>query len=402
MNDLADVVVIGGGILGCATALTLLREEPLRLTLLEKEWELAAHQTGHNSGVIHAGLYYKPGSLKARMCSEGRLLLERFCEEKHIPFERCGKLVVATRAEELPRLEELERRGRANGLTGLTRVDARELRRYEPYVAGIAGLHVAETGIVDYRRVTEAYAEESRRRGASIVTGAKVLRVRPDGAYLVVETTRGEYRTRCLVNCAGLASDRIARLAGVDPGVKIVPFRGEYYELVPERRNLVKNLIYPVPDPAFPFLGVHFTRRTTGGVEAGPNAVLALKREGYEKTSFSMRDALEIATFSGVWRLVAKHHKTGFGELWRSLSKRAFTRALQGLLPELRESDLVPAGAGVRAQAMLPTGTLVDDFHIVEAPKMVHVVNAPSPAATASLAIGRVVSERVVSHLRSV
>ncbi len=400
MTERADVLVIGGGILGCATAMTLATGAPrARVILVEKEDALAAHQTGHNSGVIHAGLYYKPGSLKAKTCAEGRSLLERFCEEHDVPFERCGKVVVATREEHLPRLEELERRGRANGLMGITRLSAEALREHEPHAAGIAGLHVAETGIVDYRKVTEAYARVAKAAGADVILGARVISIVRDAGEVVVTTTRGEHRARALVNCAGLASDRIARLAGVDPGVRIVPFRGEYYELAEDRRGLVKNLIYPVPDPAFPFLGVHFTRRIGGEVEAGPNAVLAFAREGYKKTSFSMRDALEIAAFAGTWRLVARHWRTGVGEMWRSLSKAAFTEALRELVPELVATDIVPAGSGVRAQAMRASGDLVDDFHIVEAEGMVHLLNAPSPAATASLAIARTVAERVRTML---
>ncbi len=393
------IVIIGGGIVGCATALQLLRNRDLKITILEKEPGVAAHQTGHNSGVIHAGLYYKPGSMKADTCARGREMLIRFCEEKGIPFDRCGKLVVATDESELGRLDELERRGKANGLSGITRLAKEALAEHEPHVAGIAGLHVAETGIVDYKRVTEAYAAEAREKGADVVTSSAVTAIRRDGGDLVVETTNREHRATCIVNCAGLQSDRIAELAGMDPGVRIVPFRGEYYEIVEARRSLVRNLIYPVPDPSFPFLGVHFTRRIGGEIEAGPNAVLALEREGYTKTSFSMRDALQIAGFSGMWRLAAKHWRTGMGELWRSWNKGAFVHALQRLVPEIRAEDLAPAGAGVRAQAMKADGGLVDDFHVVEGPGMVHVLNAPSPAATASLAIGEHISQRVLAQL---
>jgi len=395
----ADVVIIGGGIVGCATALALTRSRDLRVTVLEKEPDLAAHQTGHNSGVIHAGLYYKPGSVKADTCTRGREALIRFCESHDIPFDRCGKLVIATDESQLPRLDELERRGKANGLTGLTRIDRERLAEYEPNVAGVAGLHVAETGIVDYRRVTEAYASAARERGTSIYTSARALSIVRSGSEVVVETTGGSHRARCLVNCAGLASDRVATMAGIDPGVRIVPFRGEYYTLKEESRGLVRNLIYPVPDPSFPFLGVHFTRRVGGEVEAGPNAVLALEREGYKKTSFSLVDAIEIARFGGFWKLAAKHWKTGLGEMWRSWNKAAFVTALQTLVPTIRGEDLVPAGAGVRAQAMLPNGALVDDFHFVEAKGMVHVLNAPSPAATASLAIGEEIARRVLIQL---
>jgi L-2-hydroxyglutarate oxidase len=393
------VVIVGGGIVGCATALRLLEKRDLAVTVVEKEPAVARHQTGHNSGVIHAGLYYKPGSVKAETCTRGREALIRFCEEKGIPYDRCGKLVVATDESEVGRLDTLEKRGKENGLVGIKRLRAEELREHEPHVAGVAGLFVAETGIVDYVKVTEAYAKAAEERGARIATGEAVTAFRRDGDEVVVETTRGEHRARCVVNCGGLQSDRLARLAGFDPGVRIVPFRGEYYEIVEARRSLVRNLIYPVPDPSFPFLGVHFTRRIGGEIEAGPNAVLSLEREGYRKTSFSARDAVEIASFSGMWHLAKKHWRTGMGELWRSWNKAAFTRALQKLVPDVREDDLAPAGAGVRAQAMKPSGELVDDFHIVEGAGMVHVLNAPSPAATASLAIADHVSTRVLAQL---
>ena len=396
---LRDVVIIGGGIVGLASALAVLKRGDFKVSILDKEPELGRHQTGHNSGVIHAGLYYKPGSVKADTCARGRESLFRFCEEHDVPVERCGKIVVATRDEELPRLDELEKRGRANGLTRMKRLGAAELREHEPHVAGLAGLFVPETGIVDYRRVLGAYAAECKRRGAEILTGAAALGAHRDGSEIVIATTSGDHRARCVVACAGLSSDRVARAMGVDPGVRIVPFRGEYYELVPQRRSLVRNLIYPVPDPRFPFLGVHFTRRIGGEVEAGPNAVLALRREGYTKTSFSLRDAFEIATFGGTWRMAARYWQTGLAELWRSWNKAAFVRALRALVPEVNESDLAPAGAGVRAQAMKSDGTLVDDFHFAEAAGMVHVLNAPSPAATASLAIGELVAERALSQL---
>ncbi|MFO0612727.1 MAG: L-2-hydroxyglutarate oxidase [Polyangiaceae bacterium] len=394
------VVIVGGGIVGCATALKLLeRRGDLAVTVLEKEPKLAAHQTGHNSGVIHAGLYYKPGSVKADTCARGRESLIQFCEAKGIPYDRCGKLVVATDASQIPKLDELERRGRANGLVGLTRLGKEQLLEYEPHVAGVAGLHVAETGIVDYARVTNAYAEAAKALGAEVVTSARVEAITRDGGEIVVDTSVGARRGDFLVNCAGLASDRVAHLAGVDPAVRIVPFRGEYYEIVESRRSLVKNLIYPVPDPSFPFLGVHFTRRIGGEIEAGPNAVLAFKREGYSKTSFDLRDAREIATFPGVWKLVGKHWRTGIGEFYRSFVKSAFVRALQALVPEVRAEDLAPAGAGVRAQAMRADGALVDDFWFAEAKGMVHVLNAPSPAATASLAIGESIADRALAQM---
>jgi L-2-hydroxyglutarate oxidase len=390
-----DAIIIGGGIVGLATGLALLAARPgVSVVVLEKEPTLAAHQTGRNSGVVHAGLYYKPGSLKASMCARGRAMLARFCEEHGVPLERCGKVVVATRDEEVPRLEELERRGRANGIKGIRRIDHDELREREPHAAAVAALFVAETGIVDYREVTRAMAQELTRRGGEVRTGAVATAVaRRDGA-VVVASTAGDVEGRVLVACAGLGSDRVARMAGLEPGVAIVPFRGEYWMLAPGRAHLVKNLIYPVPDPAFPFLGVHFTRRIAGGIEAGPNAVLALAREGYTRTSFDPRDAWDVARWPGFWRMARKHWRAGLAEQWRSLSRRAFARACAALVPEIAEADLTPGGAGVRAQAIARDGSLVDDFAIVEAERMVHVVNAPSPAATASLAIGEEIAAR--------
>lgn len=384
-----DVAIIGGGIVGTATGMALAREAGASVVVLEAEAALAAHQTGHNSGVIHSGLYYKPGSLKARNCVDGREAMYRFCEAHQIPHERCGKLVVATREAHLAPLEELERRGRANGLEGLRRLQAGELRDYEPEVAGIAGLHVPQTGIVDYTAVTEAFARLVREAGGEVRTSSRVRRVERRPGGIVLETATGAVEAKALINCAGLQSDRVARMCGVAPGVQIVPFRGEYYELAPGRQHLVKNLVYPVPDPRFPFLGVHFTRMIHGGVEAGPNAVLAFRREGYTRTSFSPRDAVALVAFPGFWRMAAKYWRMGFGEMYRSFSKRAFVGALRELLPALRDEDVRPSGAGVRAQALDPRGMLLDDFHIVEAERMIHVLNAPSPAATASISIGR-------------
>ncbi len=389
-----DVVVIGGGIVGNATALALASRGDKRVVVLEAETGLAQHQTGHNSGVIHSGLYYKPGSLKARLCVQGREALYRFAEEHDVPVDRCGKVVVATEKRQLPALEELERRGQANGLQGVRRVSAEELREYEPNVRGIAGLRVPETGIIDYPAVTRTFARLVKQRGGDVITGARAQAFRQETGGLVLETPKGAVHARYLINCGGLQSDRIARLCAVDPGLRIVPFRGEYYELVPERRDLVRNLIYPVPDPRFPFLGVHFTRMIHGGVEAGPNAVLALRREGYSKWSMSLRDALSYLSYGGFWRMAWRYWRTGLGEVWRSFSKRAFVKALRGLLPELTVRDVQPGGAGVRAQALAPDGSLADDFRIVEAERMFHVLNAPSPAATASLSIGEEVASR--------
>lgn len=379
--------------MGLATAMTLARDRGVRVVVLEAESGVARHQTGHNSGVIHSGLYYKPGSLKALNCTSGRDAMYRFCAEQGVKHEQCGKLVVATSEEELPALAELERRGNANGLAGIRRVGLQEMREIEPHVAGLAGLVVPQTGIVDFPGVCEAYVRLIGQAGGEVWTGARVENVRRDGTGLVLETVRGPVRARHLINCAGLQSDRVARLCGVDPGVQIIPFRGEYYELVPAAHRLVKHLIYPVPDPRFPFLGVHFTRMVKGGVEAGPNAVLAFRREGYHKLDFSLRDTADLVTFPGFWRMAGKYWKMAAGEFHRSFSKAAFVEALQKLMPEIRADDLVPAGAGVRAQAVTPEGALVDDFRIVEAEHMIHVLNAPSPAATASLSIGASIAQ---------
>ncbi|HET9228341.1 MAG TPA: L-2-hydroxyglutarate oxidase [Thermoanaerobaculia bacterium] len=390
---MTDVAVIGGGLVGLATAMAL-SERGGAVTVLEAEDRIASHQSGHNSGVIHSGLYYKPGSLKARLCVEGARALWGFCEEEGIATQRCGKLVVATEEEELPRLDELERRGHANGLNGLRRLRADEIREIEPHATGIAALHVPETGIVDYPAVARAYAKRIESRGGRILTKARVTSVRPGP---VLETTAGSVACSRLVNCAGLQSDRIARLCGAEPDVRIVPFRGEYYDLV--KTDLVRGLIYPVPDPRFPFLGVHLTRMIGGGVEAGPNAVLALKREGYRWADVSVRDALDTAGWPGFWALAARFWKIGFYEVWRSLRKSAFVRDLQRLVPEIRPEDVHRAGAGVRAQALERNGDLVDDFRIVETEGAVHVLNAPSPGATASMAIGRAIADMTCTNL---
>jgi L-2-hydroxyglutarate oxidase len=383
-------VVVGGGIVGLATALAL-SERGQPAIVLEAEERLAAHQTGHNSGVIHSGLYYKPGSLKARTCRDGLEAMYRFCAEEGIPHRRCGKLVVATQAEELPRLAMLEERGRANGVT-LRRLTAEEIRVQEPEVQGIAGLWVEDTGVVNYTAVTEAMGRRLVRQGGEVRTGSRVLAIRREGAASVVVTPRSEVRTRMLVNCAGLQCDRVARLAGIEPGVRIVPFRGEYYTLRPERASLVRGLIYPVPNPALPFLGVHFTRGIDDVVEAGPNAVLAFSREGYKWSDVSFRDMLDWAVFPGFWRMAKMQWRNGSQEMLRSLSRRRFLGSLKALLPRLEESDIVPGGSGVRAQAVGRDGRLIDDFFLQTAPGQVHVLNAPSPAATASLAIGREVA----------
>jgi L-2-hydroxyglutarate oxidase len=390
-----EVAIVGGGILGLATALALVRRGRSRLVVLEAERELARHQTGHNSGVIHSGLYYKPGSHKARNCVAGRDAMYHFCEQHGIPHRRCGKVVVATEERELPALDELARRGAANGLQGLRRLGPAELREHEPHVAAIAGLRVADTGIVDYAVVARKYAELIQQAGGAIRLGAKVSAVRRLPSELVIRTPAGDVVAGQLVNCGGLQSDRIARLCGLDPGLQIVPFRGEYYELAPAKRDLVRWLIYPVPDPRFPFLGVHFTRTIGGTVEAGPNAVLAFRREGYGRWDVSLRDMTELLRYRGFWRMAGTYWRMGIEEMARSFCKRAFLRALQRLLPELRDDDIRPLGSGVRAQAVEPSGALVDDFRFLVAERMIHVLNAPSPAATASLSIGETIADKV-------
>jgi L-2-hydroxyglutarate oxidase LhgO len=399
MSTDATAVVIGGGIVGLSTAMALAQgTPPVRPLVLEKETALAAHQTGHNSGVIHSGIYYQPGSLKARFTVQGAREMVAFARARGIACEICGKVVVATRPDELPRLAELHRRGIANGTPGLELIGPERLREIEPHAAGRQALHVASTGIIDYVAVAQAYADIVRERGGTIRTGVRVLGIRRDGGEWVIETSAGAERARHLINCAGLHSDVMARLAGCAPPVRIVPFRGEYYELVKARERLVNALIYPVPDPAFPFLGVHFTRMVHGGVEAGPNAVLSFKREGYRRTDFDAREAWDTLSYGGFWRLARKYWRTGAGEFYRSFSKAAFVRALQRLLPELRLDDLHSSGAGVRAQAIDPRGALVDDFSIQVIGGVVHVLNAPSPAATASLPIGRAIAEEARRH----
>jgi len=394
-----SIAIIGGGIVGLATGLELVRRYPgFSLAIIEKEPTLACHQTGHNSGVIHSGIYYKPGSLKARLCVEGVEALLRFCQENGVPYDICGKVIVAVTEDEIPRLEELFRRGQANGLQGLRMLNGKEIREIEPHAAGIRGIRVPGTGIVDYAKVSEKYAEIISARGGLIHLSKEVVGLKRCGELTIVETTNGPIEARLVINCAGLQSDRISRLAKAKLGLTIVPFRGEYYDIVPEKHHLIKGLLYPVPDPRFPFLGVHFTKRIGGGVEAGPNAVLALKREGYSKSSFLARDVCEYLTFPGFWIMAAKHWQMSVGEYHRSWSKSAFVRALQRLMPELSSDDLVPGGSGVRAQALGIDGKLIDDFHFVYTDGMVHVCNLPSPAATASLAIGKYIVDTVVKR----
>jgi (S)-2-hydroxyglutarate dehydrogenase len=387
-----DVIVIGGGIVGLAVAVEITRRFPrLRLLLLEKERRVGQHQSSHNSGVIHSGVYYKPGSLKAKLCVEGARAMLEFCREHGVPHQICGKVIVATDETEFPHLEELRRRGEANGLTGLRFLNPEELHEIEPHAAGLRALAVPCTGITDYLKVCEKYAEIIASQGGTILTSTRVVGLQPYSHEVVVETDRGAFTTAFLVNCAGLFSDRISRMAGEELNLMIVPFRGEYYDLTPERSSLVRALIYPVPDPQFPFLGVHLTRRVDGTIDAGPNAVLAFDREGYRRSDFNIRDVVSSLAFPGFLRMVAKHWRSGLDEFRRSFSKAAFLRSLQRLVPELREQDLAPGDSGVRAQAINRDGTLVDDFRFVSSGKMLHVLNVPSPAATASLLIGRMI-----------
>jgi len=395
VNHLFDIAIIGGGIIGTATALKLLEQKEYSILILEAENELAAHQTGNNSGVIHSGLYYKPGSLKALNCASGREMMYQFCEQHNIKYDQCGKIVVATSESEIPALNLLEERGKANGLIGIKRLSEHELKDYEPQVNGMAGLFIPQTGIVDYRDVVNKYAELIINKGGIIRTNSKVSFVKTFNSKIVILTNNDEFKTKMLVNCAGLQSDRVAKLCGVNPKLKIIPFRGEYYKLKKEKEYLVRNLIYPVPDPQYPFLGVHFTRMIKGGVEAGPNAVLAFRREGYKKTDFSFRDMVEMKFYPGFWKMAMKHYKMGIGEFRRSFSKKLFVKSLQKLIPDVQYDDVYPEGAGVRAQALEPDGKLVDDFRIVEAKRMIHVLNAPSPAATASLSIGEKIASMI-------
>jgi L-2-hydroxyglutarate oxidase len=395
-----DVTIVGGGIVGLATAYRLQEQKPgLKLLLLEKETKLAQHQTGNNSGVLHAGLYYKPGSAKAQCAVQGLQQMVAFCREHGIAHEQCGKIVVATEERELPKLEDLWKRGNENGLQGLRKLTPAQIKEIEPHAAGIAAIHVPQEGIVDYPAVCEKLGELIKQKGGVIQLGARVNKIAAESDGWRVETPLLNYSTKFVITCGGLHADRLVSASGQKPSAKVVPFRGEYYVIKKERQHLVRHLIYPVPDPKFPFLGVHFTRLIHGGIEAGPNAVLAFAREGYKWTDVNLRDLAESLTFPGLWRFLAKYPSICGYEIRRSLSRAEFCRSLQKLVPEIQSSDLEPGGAGVRAQAMTPQGSLVEDFHFEQARGILHVVNAPSPAATASLAIGQRIAEKVLTQL---
>jgi L-2-hydroxyglutarate oxidase len=392
-----DFIVIGGGIVGLATARNLLQSYPrAKLLILDKESHWAFHQTSNNSGVIHSGIYYKPGSFKAKFCREGNISMTEFCNKYNISHEICGKVIVATKPQELSLLEDLYQRGLANGLK-VEKISAEEVKEVEPHVSCIAGLRVFSTGIVSYRQVCQKLVDMIRDDGGELLLKANVTQIKDISEGKEIDTSQGAFTTRMLINCGGLQSDRLAKLGNVDPQVQIIPFRGEYYELKPEKRYLVKTLIYPVPNPNFPFLGVHFTKMIDGSVHAGPNAVLSLKREGYHKTDFDMRDAAEIFSYPGFWKLASKYSKDGIQEIIRSFSKAAFVRSLRQLIPEVTADDLVPTHAGVRAQALKPNGELVEDFLIIKDQKSIHVCNAPSPAATSSLEIGKAIVQELLT-----
>lgn len=394
-----DIVIIGGGIVGLSSAMQLAERFPSkRLLLIEKEDKIAAHQTGHNSGVIHSGIYYKPGSLKAENCKKGYRALIKFCKDHNISFDICGKVIVASNKEELPALQQLYERGIKNGLTDLALLSEAELHNYEPAATGVAAIHVPQTGIVDFQQVAEAYAKQFQSAGGTLSLNTRVIKITQSKNF-ILNTNKEEISAKFIINCAGLHADRIAKICGIDPGLRIIPFRGEYFELKANKCELINNLIYPVPDPRFPFLGVHFTRMIDGTREIGPNAVLAFKREGYRRSSLSLRDLLETFSYLPFWQMVFKYGRMGFSEQYRSLFKAAFVKSAQKLIPDITAEDIVPASAGVRAQAVERGGRLVDDFRIIEKENMLHVLNAPSPAATASLAIGATICNRAAKQL---
>jgi len=397
----SDITIIGAGIVGLATAYKIQEKNPgLKIHVLEKEKNVSAHQTGNNSGVIHSGIYYKPGSLKARNCTYGYKLLLAFCDENDILYDICGKVIIASDKQELPGMEALYKRGIENGLEGLKILKKEELNDYEPHVVGLGGIWVPQTGIIDFKKVSEKLSENIRKHGAEIYFGQKVRGIKIKNQEAIIDTATQSFKSKLVINCAGLYSDKIARYTHQKVSVKIIPFRGEYYKIRPEKRHLVKNLIYPVPDPSFPFLGVHYTRMIDGGIEAGPNAVLAFAREGYKKTQINLPELAETLTWPGFIKVASKYWKTGIGEMYRSFSKKAFTHALQKLIPEIEENDLEMGGAGVRAQACDRSGGLLDDFLIYENKRAINVCNAPSPAATSSLSIGEAIAKIALEHLK--
>ena len=393
-----DVGIVGGGIIGLSTAMQLLERRPdLSVAVIEKEPRLAQHQTGHNSGVIHSGIYYRPGSWKSRFCVAGKDRLIDFCDRNEIEYDACGKVIVATHESELGRLQDLYERGVANGVPDLEIIGPERLAEIEPHTAGVRALWAPHTGIVDYVRVANAYAGKFQTAGGDIFTGAAVIGARPTTGGAALETERGALQARHIINCAGLYADRLARMTGEDTDVRIIPFRGEYYQLAPGSHHLVKGLIYPVPDPRFPFLGVHYTRNIHGYVEAGPNAVLAWAREGYRKSDISVSETMAALAFPGFWKMTARHWRTGMQEMHRSYRKPVFVHDLQKLIPEITAGDLAPGGSGVRAQAVSAAGAILDDFHILRGQRALHVLNAPSPGATSSLAIGEYLSEMALA-----
>ncbi len=394
-----DFAIVGGGIVGLSTAMMLGKKFPnASLVVIEKESKVAYHQTGHNSGVIHSGIYYKPGSFKAKFTLAGSQSMVAFCQKHDLPHEVCGKVIVATKEKELPLLDNLYKRGLENGLK-VNKISPDEVKEKEPYVSCLAGIYVPTSGIADYKKVCQKYAEIIEQQGGEIKLNTKVLKIKDSNQYKLLETSQGEIKAKFIINCGGLYSDRLAQLDGVNPQAKIVPFRGEYYQLTPEKRYLVKSLIYPVPNPEFPFLGVHFTKMIDGTIHAGPNAVLSLKREGYKKTDFDLKEFAEVMAYPGFWRLAAKHADEGIKEIIRSFSKAAFVNSLQQLIPDVTEHDILPCEAGVRAQALRMDGKLVEDFLIIQDKHALHVCNAPSPAATASLEIGKYIVAQIPETL---
>lgn len=390
-----DFAIIGGGIVGLSTGMNLYKRFPnAKLVIIEKEARLAEHQTGHNSGVIHSGIYYKPGSFKARFAREGSKSMTEFCKTHGIDHDICGKVIVATKEDELPTLENLYKRGLENKLD-IQKIDQSELKEIEPHVNGLSAIRVPQAGIVNYRQVSEKFAEIIQDSGGEIKLNSKVVSIQEEATGVTIETSKETVKANVVINCAGLHSDRVATLSGYKTDMKIVPFRGEYFKLKPEKRDLVKHLIYPVPNPDFPFLGVHFTRMIDGEIEAGPNAVLSFKREGYKKTDINLKDLYEVLSYGGFWKLASKFMKEGTKEYIRSFSKKQFTKSLQELIPDIREEDLITAPAGVRAQAISQDGSMVDDFHIIHGNRTIHVCNAPSPAATASIEIGKEVVKQL-------